>query len=159
MFVFFLIILFSVLWNISSFVCHCCFLCRSLYPHLNCFFFMLKKKHCAHSDVVCILYYNRNYWAIWHLSKKSKHEHTFEHLVFFQYDLLAVFIPNSRQFSGFYLYKLTIGVSYDLLNTSHYEHPVFLIFDWFLSFRTPVHLIPNTLCFFLCPDIVTNIWY
>jgi hypothetical protein len=38
---------------------------------------------------------------------------------------------------------------YDLLDNFHSEHHVFPIFYRILSIRTPVHLIPNTLSFFL----------
>ncbi len=63
-------------------------------------------------------------------------EQTFEHPVFFHYDLPVFIATISRLFSfqttvkfqGLSL-KKTVAVRYDLLDNFHYEHPIFLTFD------------------------------
>ena len=141
-------ILFSVLCSIV-YAIFCVFLCLPLSS------FFCDKKHLLCSSERCFVYYIKiQATESFEISQKSILSHSYVHPAFFHYDLHVFIVTIFRSFSS-----RTPG-KFQVFFQKKYCCP--LRSTGQLSFRTPcffrVFVIPNTMYFFTCREIVTNIF-
>jgi len=147
---FFFMILFSV--PCFLFDCLCYFLCLSV-SSSEFFFLCWKRLIVFIRTLFCLLSLNTSYWVIWNLSKKCTHEHSYEHSASFHCALHVFIVMVFRSFSS------RTPRKFQVFFPQQYCCP--LRSTGQLSFRTPclfkIFVIPKTMYFFICRQIVTNI--
>ncbi len=124
-------------------------------------FSVLRNIYCVYSNVVLfpILKY-KQLSHIWHLSKKSRHEHSYEHPVFFHSDLHVFIITIFRSFSTFTVkFQVFLQKTYwcPLRSAAQLEFLTPWFYTFFILNSRSLHSEHHVR--FLCQEIVMKNWY